>query len=376
MKKIVLHIVVLLVVLVSIGLNTYGKEYEARIVPNTTPRAAANADPHFIERIIGSDKATQVVVFAVLFGIFSLMVGLLFQRYRSKARGGRDVRKASLSEQSSKLGGLAFMPAAFSSESAPAVLVAHHDNDRRLFIVNTLRLNYRVVATGDGEEAFDKAFEMVPDLVISDRFLPGMDGLKLAKKIKSTEVTSHIPVIVLSSDADMGRLVSTREIADDHLPESFDARDLLLRVHQLISTRKTWTDRYRGQIALLPAEIDQTLPEHLFLFKLAVVLRNYYNDPLFGVEQMTDQLHMTRLQLFRKLKVLAGQSPGDVIRYYRIHQAKQLLSEEGSSVTEVAFKTGFNNLASFTKAFKDFTNKTPVEFAIEKSGAPRVTIQE
>ena len=84
---------------------------------------------------------------------------------------------------------------------------------------------------------------------------------------------------------------------------------------------------------------------------------------MFGVEQLTNKVSMSRLQLYRKLKALTTHAPGDFIRQYRLEQAKQFLLKDGSSVTDVAGRTGFNNLSSFTKAFKEYTGKSPVEFA-------------
>jgi DNA-binding response OmpR family regulator len=318
-------------------------------------------------------KEIQLAAFGGLLILFLVMVALLFRRYKNR----RSTRKDSLSDNLWKADNLSFTPTVFSSDSSPAILVAQHDSDLRLFITNTLRLNYRVIGTSHGEEAFDKAFEMVPDLIITARLMPGLDGPRLCRKVKTTDVTSHIPVILLDDGQDA--LAHPHEwplYADDYLPKTFDARELLMRVHKLILDRKKIQEDYRKN----PARYEVTKPtdhhENPFMLKLMTVLENYYSDPLFGVEQLTDQLQMSRLQLFRKLKALTSYSPGEFIRYYRLEQAKNFLSTNEMSVTDVAFKTGFTNPTGFARSFKDYTGKTPLEFSLEKNPSGQSLVED
>jgi DNA-binding response OmpR family regulator len=318
-------------------------------------------------------KEIQLAAFGGLLIVFLVMIALLFRRYKNRRR----TRKDSLSDNLWKADNLTFTPTVFSSDSSPAILVAQHDNDLRLFITNTLRLNYRVIGTSNGEEAFDKAFEMVPDLIITARLMPGLDGPRLCRKVKTTDVTSHIPVILLDDGQDA--LAHPHEwplYADDYLPKTFDARELLMRVHKLILDKKKIQEDYRKN----PARYEVTKPtdphEHPFMLKLMTVLENYYSDPLFGVEQLTDQLQMSRLQLFRKLKALTSYSPGEFIRYYRLEQAKNFLSTNELSVTDVAFRTGFTNFTGFARSFKDYTGKTPTEFSLEKNTSGQSLVED
>jgi YesN/AraC family two-component response regulator len=312
--------------------------------------------PGELKELQASDTTIQLTLFAGLALIFVVMLALLFRKYRGK----RNAYKDNFNDGSHGLANSTFTPTFFSSESSPAILVADHNNDLRLFITNTLRLNYRVVSTSDGQEALDKATETVPDLIITNRYMPGLDGPLLCRKLKATESTSHIPVIITSDETDASDQEWTH-YADDHLIKVFDARELLMRVHNLIAQRKQMQEQYREQIRNYPSTMS--LPEKFFVQKLLNVVEEHYRDPLFGVEQLTSRLDMSRLQLYRKLKALTTYAPGEFIRQYRLEHAKQLLLKDGSTVIDVAARTGFINLPTFTKAFKEYTGKSPVEYA-------------
>lgn len=315
------------------------------------------------DSLLASTQSTtfRLVALAILFTLFVLMVGAIFRRYRQR-KSNVIKRNDSLSDQLGSDTYFAFSPTVNSGDSSPAVLVAHMDLDKRLFITNTLRLNYRVISTSDGDEAFEKAYELVPDLVITDVHLPTTNGYQLTRRLKNAEATSHIPVILLDADFQNNKKAA---LADDCITGAFDARDLLLRVHTQINNRRQRHRQYRS-LLVQDEDAGMELQEHYFLFKLKRVLKMYYGDPVFGVEQLTDQLHMSRLQLVRKLKALMHFSPNEVIRFYRVEQAKQMLTEE-VPVVEVAQRTGFVTAAAFVRAFRESADVEPEEFALRAS---------
>jgi CheY-like chemotaxis protein len=253
-----------------------------------------------LRQIPVSSQEFQLAVFAGLSVVFVVMVAMLFRKYKGK----RNSRREILNDGFYAAGNSTFTPTFFSSESSPAILVAQHDNDLRLFITNTLRLNYRVISTPDGGEALEKAIEVVPDLIITDRFMPGIDGPMLCRKLKSTEATSHVPVIIITPEEKDLLTNDWHQYADDHLFATFDARELLMRVNTLISQRKKYQEEYRKQIRNYPKADRVSLPESPFLAKVINVLETKYSDPMFGVDQLTDKISMSRLQLYRKLKAL------------------------------------------------------------------------
>lgn len=80
------------------------------------------------------------------------------------------------------------------------VLVVDDDREVRGLVAGTLRRDgYTVVEAGDGMEALDVATKLVPDLVLLDMTLPGMDGVEVARQLKATPVLAAIPVVALSA---------------------------------------------------------------------------------------------------------------------------------------------------------------------------------
>jgi DNA-binding response OmpR family regulator len=260
----------------------------------------------------------------------------------------------------------AFTPTVFSTDSSPAILVVEPNEEMRLFITNALRLNYRVIALSDGPKAFQKAFEMVPDLVIINTYIGGMEGMTLCETLKSNQVTNHIPVIMLKPKGEIGQSTDNPvSTCDSFLEKPFDARELLLSVRDLIDKRKRHYAAFRDQISLSPPLTDCAPADVEFLTRLYHTLETNYHNPGFGVEHLAKEFSFFKLQLFRKLKALANRSPGDFIRLYRIEKAKLLLASDNDSVGLIATKVGFTNLTTFNKVFKDYTGSSPTEFAAQ-----------
>jgi DNA-binding response OmpR family regulator len=260
----------------------------------------------------------------------------------------------------------AFTPSVFSTDSSPAILVVEPNEDMRLFITNALRLNYRVIALSDGPKAFQKACEVVPDLVIINTYIGGMEGMTLCETLKSNQVTNHIPVIMLTAKGEVGQ--SSENIVskcDSFLVKPFDARELLLSVRDLIDKRKRHHVAFRDQISAVPAFTDFAPADVEFLLKLFYTLETNYHNPAFGVEHLAKEFSFLKLQLFRKLKALANRTPGDFIRFYRIERAKLLLAKDIDSIGLIATKVGFTNLTTFNKVFRDYTGVSPAEFSAQ-----------
>lgn len=248
-------------------------------------------------------------------------------------------------------------------ENKPLILVAEDNTDMQRFIYGLLKEKYRVVCVSNGKEAFDRAKAIVPDIVITDWMMPIMDGLTCCEKIKTTDATCHIPVLMLTARADQpSKLEGLETGADDYLVKPFSTHELGVRVHNLIEQRKKLRKIFSKEMILQPKEISLPSRDATFLTNLLALLEKNYADPDFSVEELSEEVHMSRMQLHRKLKALADQSPGEFLRRFRLERAKQLLSVDGLQVSEVCFKVGFNNVSHFSKAFRDFTGITPTEF--------------
>ncbi|HEY5749748.1 MAG TPA: tetratricopeptide repeat protein [Chryseolinea sp.] len=248
-------------------------------------------------------------------------------------------------------------------ESKPLVLIAEDNSDMQKFVVELLQDRYRTISVLNGLEAYERALAVVPDLVISDWMMPGMDGRTLCEKLKTTEATSHIPVLMLTARADQSSKLEGLETgADDYLIKPFDTGELVTRIHNLIEQRKKLRQLFSRELILQPKQITLPSRDASFLLRLHALVEEKYGDPDFSVEELCLEIGMSRMQLHRKVKALTDQSPGEFLRVFRLERAKQLLTDTGLQVSEVCLKVGYNNLSNFSKIFREYAGVTPSEF--------------
>jgi DNA-binding response OmpR family regulator len=248
-------------------------------------------------------------------------------------------------------------------ESKPLVLVAEDNADMQKFIFDLLKYKYRVVCANNGKDAYDRALAIMPDFVITDWMMPVMDGLTCCEKLKTTDATCHIPVLMLTARADQpSKLEGLETGADDYLIKPFSTNELTIRIHNLIEQRRKLRAIFSKEIILQPKHVLLPSRDATFMTKLLALMEKKYGDADFSVEELSEEVNMSRMQLHRKLKALTDQSPGEFLRKFRLERAKQLLSVGGMQVSEVCFKVGFNNVSHFSKSFRDFAGVTPSEF--------------
>ncbi|MBX2946325.1 MAG: tetratricopeptide repeat protein [Cyclobacteriaceae bacterium] len=259
----------------------------------------------------------------------------------------------------------------------PVILIAEDHADMRTFIHQVIAEQFDVVMTENGDEAWSKALHHIPDLVISDLMMPGINGTELCKRLKTHEATSHIPVIMLTARADQeSKLEGLHTGADDYLTKPFDARELLARIQNLVEQRKKLKAIFSQQASSFTRVAGESR-DTAFYNKVISIIEKNFTDPAFGIEEFTREIGMSRMQLHRKLKALTDQSPGDFLRLFRLGHAKKLLSIKGISVSEAAYRSGFNNLPNFSRIFKAWAGVTPSEYQENSlSENPAVTNQQ
>jgi signal transduction histidine kinase/ligand-binding sensor domain-containing protein/AraC-like DNA-binding protein len=241
------------------------------------------------------------------------------------------------------------------AESKRAIVLIVEDNaDVRAYLREYLVSTYHVLEARDGAEGVETARESIPDLVISDVMMPKMDGYELCRTLKLDERTSHVPVILLTAKAGQENKIEGLETgADDYLTKPFDAKELLVRVRNLIELRWKLRERFSVGQVLKPGEIAVTSIDDTFLRKAMGVVEKGLGDETFSVEDFAREVGMSRSQLHRKLTALTGQSPSDFIRYMRLHRAMELLRKSAGTVSEVAYAVGFSGVSYFTKCFRE-----------------------
>ncbi len=246
----------------------------------------------------------------------------------------------------------------------PTILLVEDNNDMRHFIKEQLIKFYRVKEAINGETGLKRAIANPPDLIITDLMMPKMDGIELCKKLKTEVHTSHIPIIMLTAKAGMDNKIEGLETgADDYLTKPFASKELLVRAKNLIEQRRKLRELYSNkEVQIDPMKITVTSIDQKFLEEVLALLEENYWDSDFGVPKMQEAMAMSKTQLHRKLKALTNEAPGELLRNFRLKRAAQLLSQKADSVTQIAYKVGFNNLSYFAKCFKELYGVSPSSY--------------
>ena len=243
------------------------------------------------------------------------------------------------------------------------VLIVEDNADVRAYIRGLLHENYRIIEAADGKEALVIAGETALDLVISDIMMPVMDGVELCRSLKGDDRTNHIPVILLTARAtEEGKLEGLDSGADDYIVKPFDAKELVVRVKNLIELRRKLREKYGREVTLGPSKIPVVTTDERFLNKLTQTIEQHMNDAGYGTELLAHDMCMSRMQLNRKLHALTGHSTHELVREFRLQRAAELLRTHADNVSGVAFQVGFNNLSHFARAFRDRFGVPPSEY--------------
>ena len=238
----------------------------------------------------------------------------------------------------------------------PTVLVIDNNTDIRQYERTLLQDEYIVLEAADGKEGLAVALKEVPDLVICDVMMPVMDGLEFTKRLKTNTATSHIPVIMLTAkNLEEHRAEGYEHGADSYITKPFHSKVLLARIENLLRQRQLLKNLYHGT-----KEAEKEISEaHLedrdkqFLKQLQAIIQKNLSDSEFGVEDMGQQIGLSRVQLYRKVKAMTGSSVVDLLRKARLAKARRLLETRSMSVSEVAYEVGFSAPSYFTKCFKE-----------------------
>ncbi|MCB0569239.1 MAG: response regulator [Phaeodactylibacter sp.] len=255
-------------------------------------------------------------------------------------------------------------------KNRPLLLIVEDNDDIRAYLREYLQPGYRIIEAGNGEEALQLALEHAPSLIVSDVAMPKMDGITLCRQIKTSMATSHIPVILLTARTSLIFRINGLETgADDYITKPFNIQLLSTRIHNLITTRKKLQEKYsRGEANLSPSEITVNSLDEEFLQKAISLVEKHIDDSEFSVEDMARALFMSRMQVYRKLKAITGQSPNHFIRTIRLKRAAQLLLANRYTVSEITYQVGFQDLKYFRERFKKEFGISPSEYAAQHNG--------
>ncbi|RKE57128.1 two-component regulator propeller domain-containing protein [Sphingobacterium detergens] len=255
------------------------------------------------------------------------------------------------------------------AEREKEVLMIVDDNREIVtYLAAYFRNNYTVITAFDGKEALGLLSDNHPDAIISDVMMPEMDGLHFCKKIKQNIQTSHIPIILLTAKSEISQQLRGFEMGtDDYILKPFSIALLDAKVKTLLRTRDRLRNYYKNTREIEPEKLTFNQLDQGFLEKTIAIIESNLDEYNFSVEILSQELGMSRTNLYLKIKAITGDTVTAMIKRIRLKKAVELLRERKHSLSEIAYKCGFNTPSYFSTAFKQVYGCMPSEY-LEKQG--------
>lgn len=244
------------------------------------------------------------------------------------------------------------------------LLIVEDNAEFRSYLAEELAAEFEIVQAADGEQGVEKAHKHRPDIILCDVMMPRMDGFEVCKRLKNDIDTSHIPIILLTARVnDDVRREGYEAGADAYIGKPFNMEVLLARIRNLVEERRRRIQSFSTGIDVTPSQITVTPLDRKLLDKITECVERNIGNPNYSVEELSSDVAMHRMNLYRKLQSLTGMTPSEFLRTMRLKRAAQLLAQDGSlPVTEVAEMVGFNTPKYFTRYFREMFGCTPSQY--------------
>jgi len=250
------------------------------------------------------------------------------------------------------------------------LLIVEDNSELRDYLAGQLRTDYQVTEAADGKEGLRKAIRVIPDLIISDIKMPGMDGLELCRRIKTNERTSHIPFIMLTALSGIeDRIEGLETAADDYVNKPFNIKELKVRVRNLIEQRQTLRKKFAASFDLPVKNLELNSCDVRFIERIIRIIEQHMDDLDFDVNELHNKSGLSHTQLYRKLFALTGLSPSKFICRLRLKRAAALMELGTGNITSIALDVGFGSLSYFTRCFREEYGITPSAYLSQVSGS-------
>lgn len=251
-------------------------------------------------------------------------------------------------------------------DNKESVLIIDDNNDIREYIKSMLSDKYVVIEAENGSIGLRKAMKYVPSVILCDVLMPEMDGLECCKRIKSEIQTSHIPVMLLTACAlDEQRIEGFECGADSYISKPFNSQLLLIRIQNLIANRQRLKQMF-GE-SHIPIKESVNNMEQDFVNRFRTLIEDNLGNSELSVEDLGEQMGLSRVQLYRKIKALTNYSPVELLRITRLKKAASLLSATDKSISEITYEVGFTSPSYFTKCYKEYFGESPSDFLKRKN---------
>ncbi|KQB42869.1 Histidine kinase [Flavobacterium daejeonense] len=248
--------------------------------------------------------------------------------------------------------------------SAKKTILVIDDNEEVLsFISDVLSVDYRVLKFTSGNAALEYMEKEIPDLIVTDVMMPEMDGFELCHLLKTNINTNHISVIMLTAKSStINRIEGLSTGADAYISKPFSIEELKLTIANLLSAKEIMRQKYGEGFITADEEDNLNTPEGVFLKKLKNIIEDNLDNADFDVNDLVNEIGMSRTVLYKKVQTLTNHSVASFIKNMRLKKAAHLLASTTFSVGEVTYLVGFNDRKHFSKEFKKFYNLSPTEY--------------
>jgi DNA-binding response OmpR family regulator len=251
------------------------------------------------------------------------------------------------------------------STKKSTILLIEDNDDLRFYLKDNLKNSFHIIEAVNGKDGWQKALALHPKLIVSDISMPEMNGLELCKKIRGDSRTVQIPIILLTAlTTEHDQLAGLDSGANDYIVKPFNFEILLTKINNLLRMQQSMKKTYQKQIEIQARDIVVVSEDEKFLKNALEYIENNITNPNFSVEELSSNLNLSRVSLYKKLLTLTGKTPVDCIRTIRLKRAVQLLEKSKLSIANVAYEVGFNNAAYFAKVFKEEFGILPSEYLI------------
>ena len=289
------------------------------------------------------------------------------------------IRDIGKSQPEAWLGDSGSVPAAEESDDQKrgTILIAESDPEVSRYMSECFRKRYRVITVGDGAEAVERLKSLEPDLIIVDRMLSGVDGLKFCQMVKQNIRTSHIPVVMLAPEGGLEEQLSGIEAgADSYLSMPLSISLLTAKVQNLLKARYRMRHHYSDDAEIDPDKITSNTMDGEFLKKAIRIVEENMDNEEFSSNDFSRALCMSRSNLHLKMKSITGESATKFIRKIRFNYACKLLLDRKYSIAEISSMVGFNSPSYFATSFKKHVGCLPTEYVRNHTRSDRDRTKE
>ncbi len=247
----------------------------------------------------------------------------------------------------------------------PVLLIVEDNDDIRRYIKNVFHHQFQIYEAQNGEEGLQIAQDVIPDIIISDVKMPKVNGFELCHQIKNDERTSHISIILLTAFSEEKKQIDgLASGADDYLTKPFNAQVLQRKILNVMQTRRNLMENFKNQSTLELDSLATKTEDRKFIRKAIGLIDQNLTSVDFGVEEFSQEFHMSRRTLLRKIKGITGLSVNEFIKNIKLKKSVQLLQLQSMNVSEVAYAVGFNDPKYFSRCFKEQFGKSPKDYLV------------